>query len=409
MSGSAPHDGARADREDASSRHLAAGAATTITVAVLVAFFAIGVIYLLEARPSPVGLAAGIASLLLVYGLQLTHSFPHLSPWAARRRRLTFGSQVLLTYLPFLVYTEAWLATPGFLAGSALLVLPSPWRWAAFVTVVASAGLLVLRTGVGRGSLVYGTVATALTGLVVFGLSELTRLVREAHHTRGELTRMVLEAERLRFSRDLHDLLGINLTTIAYKCELARRLPPFQHVRRHQVLTEILESVQHAFDDVRAASQAYRALSLATEIDTVRATLEDMGVHTTFRGSVGVLPQAVETTLATVLREGVTNLLRHSRVSTCVVELAHEGDTVVLELSNDGVVDRPAAPGGSGLANLRERVEAVHGKLCTEIRDEKWFRLTAVVPVAGDAPADSVFRPALRPTPTGMNNSASVA
>ncbi|CAM5446808.1 hypothetical protein STENM36S_04517 [Streptomyces tendae] len=53
----------------------------------------------------------------------------------------------------------------------------------------------------------------------------------------------------------------------------------------------------------------------------------------------------------------------------------------------------------------------MHGKLCTEIRDEKWFRLTAVVPVpvAGDAPADSVFRPALRPTPTGVNNSASVA
>ncbi|MGW2293485.1 sensor histidine kinase [Streptomyces violaceorubidus] len=406
MSGSAPHESARVHGEDASRRPLAAGA-TTITLAVLVAFFGIGVIYLLEARPSPVGLTAGITALLLVYGLQLTHSLPHLSPWATRGQRWTFGSQILLTYLPSLLYAEAWLATPGFLAGSALLVLPSPWRWTAFAVVVASSGLLVLRAGVGRGSLLYGTVATALTGLVVFGLSELARLVREAHRTRCELTRVVLEAERLRFSRDLHDLLGINLTTIAYKCELARRLPPSQHVRRHQVLTEILESTQRAFDDVRAASQAYRALSLATEIDTVRATLKDMGVHATFRGSAGVLPQAVETALATVLREGVTNLLRHSRVSTCVVELAREGDSVVLVLSNDGVVDRPAAPAGSGLANLRERVEAVDGTLCTEVRDKKWFRLRAVVPVPveSDAPARSLFRAA----PTGMDNSASVA
>ncbi|EDY42554.2 sensor histidine kinase [Streptomyces sp. SPB074] len=410
MSGSALRDGARAHREDAGRGHLGTGT-TALTLAVLAAFLGIGVLYLMEARTSPPVLALGIASLLLVCGLQLAHLFPRLPLWTARRRHCAFGAQVLLAYLPFLLSAGAPLATPGFLAASALLVIASPWRWLVFSAIVASGSLVVPRTGMEPGSLLHGTVVTALTGLVVFGFSELARLLREAQRTRGELARTVLEAERQRFSRDLHDLLGISLTTIAYKCEVARRLGPGQHVRRHEVLTEIMDSTQRAFDDVRAASQAYRALSLAAEIDAVRATLRDMDVRVTFRGSAGVLPPSVETTLATVLREGVTNLLRHSQVTTCVVKLSREGDTALLVLRNDGVVRRPAAAGGSGLENLRERVEAVHGELRAEAEDDDWFRLEAVVPVpagSGAAPAGA-FRPALLPASGGRGESASVA
>ncbi|MFL1902943.1 sensor histidine kinase [Streptomyces tauricus] len=423
MQGSALHDGARVDHEDARSRHLARGTSIAITFAVLVAFFGIGVTYLVEGHPSPLRLGTGITTLLLVYGLQLAHSFPHLSPRLARRQYWTLGFQALLTYLPFLVYAEAWLAAPGFLAGSALLVLPARWKWPAYAAAVGSASLLVLETGMGRGSIWYGTVATALTGLVVYGLSELTRLVQEAHRSRSELTRMALEAERLRFSRDLHDLLGISLTTIAFKCELARRLPPSKHARLHQELTEILDTTQRAFADVRAVSQTYRAMSLTAEVDTVFATLKDMGIHAVFRGGAGPLPPHIETTLATVLREGITNMLRHSRVGTCVVQLSREPGAVGLIVTNDGIPARPSGPAGStrpgsGLTNLRERIEAVDGRLSVKIMDDKWFSLTAVVPLPAGAheskrpflrTAAAPARPPAHPPESELRDSATVA
>ncbi|MFE9119638.1 sensor histidine kinase [Streptomyces sp. NPDC007172] len=407
MQGSALHRDPHVEQEDARSRHLALGTAVAITFAVLVAFFGVGVGYLVEDRTSAAGLATGMTTLFFVYGLQLAHSFPHLLPRLAGLQYWSFGCQAVLTYVPFLAYAEAWLATPGFLAGSALLVLPSWWRWLMYALAVGSAGLLVLGTGMGRGSLWYGTVATALTGLVVYGLSELTRLVEEAHRTRNELTRMALEAERLRFSRDLHDLLGISLTTIAFKCELARRLPPSKHARLRQELTEILDTTQRAFADVRAVSQTYRAMSLSTEIDTLFAILGDMGIRAVSRGSAGPLPPDIETTLATVLREGITNALRHSRAASCIVQLSREPGAVRLIVTNDGIQETPVSPTsgtlpGSGLTNLRERLEALEGRLNTEIVDDKWFSLTAVVPLpaAAQEPRRRFLRPpaaAVRP------------
>ncbi|MFJ7075941.1 sensor histidine kinase [Streptomyces sp. NPDC098781] len=379
------------------------------------AFFGVAVGYLLEAHLSPAGFTAGIVTLLIVYGLQLAHSFGYLSPRLSRRRYWTFGLQVLLSYLPFLTFAEAWLAAPGVLAGSALLLLPARWKWPTFAAIVASSSLLVLESGTGRGSLWYGTVATTLTGLVVFGLSELTRLVHEAHRTRAELTHMAVEAERLRFSRDLHDLLGMSLTTIAFKCELARRLPPSKHARLQQELTEILETTQRAFIDVRAVSQTYRAMSLATEVETVFATLKNMGVHAEFRGSAGPLPSDIETTLATVLREAVTNMLRHSQVGTCVVRLHREQGAVRLMVANDGLDDRPpAAVGnarpGTGLDNLRDRIEAVDGRLTAEVTDGKWFSVTAVVPLPAKTAVTRhrLLRP-VHPCEAEIHGSATVA
>lgn len=117
-----------------------------------------------------------------------------------------------------------------------------------------------------------------------------------------------------------------------------------KHARLHQELTEILDITQQAFADVRAVSQTYRAMSLNTEVDTVFRTLRAMGIQTVFRGGAGPLPPEIETALATVLREGATNMLRHSRVGTCILHLGLEQGTVRMTLTNDGLMSR-AAPG----------------------------------------------------------------
>ncbi|MFD9203975.1 sensor histidine kinase, partial [Streptomyces anthocyanicus] len=171
--------------------------------------------------------------------------------------------------------------------------------------------------------------------------------------------------------------------------------------------------------DVRAVSQTYRAMSLTAEVDTVFATLKDMGIHAVFRGGAGPLPPHIETTLATVLREGITNMLRHSRVGTCVVQLSREPGAVGLIVTNDGIPAQPSGPGvgtrpGSGLTNLRERIEAVDGRLSVKIMDDKWFSLTAVVPLP--AGTHESKRPVLRtaagparPPESELRDSATVA
>lgn len=108
-------------------------------------------------------------------------------------------------------------------------------------------------------------------------------------------------------------------------------------------------------------------------------------------------------------------MLRHSRVGTCVVRIHRDQQAVRLTVTNDGLEGHPAAPfsnarPGSGLNNLRDRIEAVEGRLTAEITDGKWFSLTAVVPVPAKSPAPKhwLVRP-VHPSDSGMRDSASVA
>ena len=145
------------------------------------------------------------------------------------RLRTPFGYGLLavqagLVYLPMIRFNDAWAAMPGFLAGSTLLVLPAFFAWGAFAAVVASMGVL---QGVFTGSIVdiaYSAISTLVTGFVVYGLSRLASLVVELHAARAEMAQMAVVRERLRFARDLHDLLGYSLSAIKLKIELTHRL-----------------------------------------------------------------------------------------------------------------------------------------------------------------------------------------
>ncbi|MDW6062571.1 histidine kinase [Streptomyces sp. FXJ1.4098] len=218
-----------------SARHrddLAPRLAVVITAVVLVGYFCVAVTYVVDARPSGRALDAALLMLALLpvlaalLGLQLTHSFPGLAPRLSGARHWTLALQALLTFLPFAVFKHAWLGMPGFLAGSSLLVLPPPLSWVAFAAIMGCTDVLLFQVGFGWGEVAYTTVSTALTGLVVFGLSRLSGLVAEVSRSRAELARLAVAQERLRFARDLHDLLGYSLSTITLKCELVHRLVP---------------------------------------------------------------------------------------------------------------------------------------------------------------------------------------
>ncbi|CCH31015.1 hypothetical protein BN6_37220 [Saccharothrix espanaensis DSM 44229] len=132
--------------------------------------------------------------------------------------------QAALVYLPLPVLGAAWVSLPGFLAGSALPVL-RPWAaWTTFTGVVVSVGVAQEVLARDHLDVVFNVVATFVNGLVVFALGTLSRLAAEVRQTRDELVGLVLTEERLRFARDLHDLLGLSLSAITMNSELIRRL-----------------------------------------------------------------------------------------------------------------------------------------------------------------------------------------
>ncbi|SDP00859.1 two-component system, NarL family, sensor histidine kinase DesK [Streptomyces sp. cf386] len=362
--------------------------ATTITLVVLLGFAAVALSYIPESSYSTTGLVEFTGTLALLCTLQLCHSFPHLIERLVPYRYWTLAAQTLLTFLPFAFFHAAWLGMPGLLSASMLLVLPRVFAWPAFGAVAALTGLIQFAVGYRYEQFAYNVVATCLTGLVLYALSRLTELVREVQSARSELAHLAVTQERLRFARDLHDLLGYSLSTITLKCELTLRLMDPQPDRAERELREVLQTARQALSDVRSVASGYRQMNLVPEIAAAESMLNDLGIRTTVRLEEAALPLATDTVLATVLREGITNMLRHSKAQQCVMETTRQGPDLRLRIANDGVGTATSLltagereAGGSGLSNLRTRVAAQGGRLTVGVPAEGWFELVATVPL----------------------------
>ncbi|WP_254897961.1 sensor histidine kinase [Kitasatospora sp. NA04385] len=359
----------------------------TITALVFLGYTGVATAYILALDPSALLLTGSVALLFALLGLQLVHSFPRLAPALASRWPLTLALQAVITYGPMFFLGELWIGMPSFLAASLLLLLRPAVAWPGFVAVVVASNLLMLWIGDGLGQTFYISVATTTNGLVVYGLSRLTDLVIEVHRSRAELATLAVAQERLRFARDLHDLLGYSLSAITLKCELAYRLVPGQPDVAQQELTEILQTARQALSDVRAVARGYREMSLSAEAESAKAMLATLGVRSVVRLDFGLVPQQVETVLATVLREGLTNMLRHSKVEHCEISTVRDGRTIRFRLANDGVgrggPESAAAPrdasGGSGIGNLATRVRELGGSLTAGPQGQEWFVVEAAI------------------------------
>jgi signal transduction histidine kinase len=286
---------------------------------------------------------------------------------------------------PIALYGEGWTGMQGFLAGDALLVLRPLVGWPVFAAVAVGTGVLQYLITDAPLQTVYITNLTAVVGLVVYGLSRLRSLVRELDDARSELAGLAVARERLRFARDLHDLLGFSLSAITLKTELAHRLVPRLPDRARRELTEILGISRQALADVRAVASSYRELSLDDEMASSRSVLTAADVVVTMKCDRGELPTRTRTVLATVLREGVTNLLRHSKAEQCEITVTRDDRAVAIEIVNDGVreTDEPVDH-GNGIGNLASRVEGLGGVLTAGPGPDETYRLHATIPLVGD-------------------------
>ncbi|MDC0772611.1 sensor histidine kinase [Streptomyces sp. HD] len=365
------------------TRRPAPRTAQTILVTVLLGYFCVTAFDVISTGPSGIEQAVAGAVLVTAFLLQLYHSHPRARAAPTASKALTLIAQAAATYLPLVFFPWEWGAMAGFLPGSLLLLLPSPINWAAYGVVELS--MLVMPVD-GRHSVLDGVYlfqATLLTGLVVYGLTQLSALVGEVHASRGEMARTAVSQERLRFSRDLHDLLGYSLSAIALKSELIRRIVTTQPERATAEITEVLDISRQSLADVRMVASLYRDMSLAQEVGSARSILSAADIEV--RAEIAEVPmdRRTDTVLATVLREAVTNLLRHSHASTCSIDVTHRAGRVRLAITNNGVLPHSGPPvphSGSGLGNLATRVRALGGCLEARLCPDDVFQLVAEVP-----------------------------
>lgn len=213
-----------------------------------------------------------------------------------------------------------------------------------------------------------------LCGLMV-ALRWVWRLTREVDAGQEARARLAVSEERLRFARDLHDLLGHSLSVIALKSELSAKLGTHDPQAAAAEMRQVRALAKDALTEVRRAVRGYRALDLDEELASVRAVLEAAGVRCAIDADTAGLSDDARTMLAWALREGVTNALKHSTASFAAITI-RDG---ILELRNDGVADDADGP-GSGLDGLRERAGAVGGSVTARATDGGEFLLRAAVP-----------------------------
>lgn len=366
---------------------LAPKVATGVLLAVLVLFAAqnLANVVLSGVDYTPAAVAVALVAGVAIPVLQLRHSGlrgrPRAWPW-------TFAAQAVVTYAQFLFVGSIGLAFAGFLAGSALLLFRGRSRWVWFGAIVGSVpGLVVLASGEPWTAALarwtgYATATALAFGLLVYGLARLTNLAVRLAVLREELAELAAVRERLRLARDTHDLLGLGLSAIALKTDLIAALIGRDDERVRHELDDLLWLCRKAGNDARLVAAESLRLSFASELGLAFDILTSSGISVRLPDRPPPTQQdidrEVDVVLATVVREAVTNILRHSEAEHCTIALAVDDDVLRLRIGNDGVIEEDGCP-GKGLSNLRARVEVVDGRF-TARRTPKEFEVVAELP-----------------------------
>jgi len=331
-------------------------------------------------RPAPARWVAGAG--LLAFTLVYLGVIAQLG--RPRGLRPDFVAMAALAAALAIGLGPSWAGLMIYVSAAAAAVLPGRWVWPAVVAAAALCLAVVLADG--ARSLVFLPALCLLTAFAISGTGYLVTVNRELQEAREELARNAVAEERLRFARDLHDLLGHSLSLIALKSELARRLAAVDPVRAGAEMADVEDAARRALAEVRDAVSGYRQVTCAQALAEARAALTGAGITVRLPERVPVLPVGPDAALGWVVREATTNVLRHSGAGQVTVELTEDAGRAVLTVTDDGRGggQRTTVLGtssGSGLAGLRERVGALGGELADGPVDGGGYRVRAEVPL----------------------------
>ncbi|WP_372337729.1 sensor histidine kinase [Streptomyces sp. MK5] len=322
-----------------------------------------------------------------------------------RERREAVSTRVALLLMGLVTtglalgYGGSWLLFFPLLGLATGAILRGPWLGRTGVLLSVFAGSVsAVHDGWDGINIAYATFLSTMVTAAILSLSE---AVRELRAAREELARRAVEEERLRFSRDLHDLLGHTLSVIVVKSEAARRLAPRDMGAALTQITDIESVGRQALTEIREAVTGYREGSLSTELDRARSALTAAGIEPVVRRSGPPLTPQTEALLGWVVREAVTNAVRHSGASRCEITVAGTDERVLLTVADngDGTSAQPAVEGvgGTGLKGLTERLATAGGSLWAG-PSPRGFTVTAELPRDAEELSAAAFSPTDSPT-----------
>ena len=268
-----------------------------------------------------------------------------------------------------------------------LVVARMGFRSAPVVAVMALAALLVpisvasWHVSLAKSFADVTPVAIPVVAVAMAAVIQVVRANEALAETRAELARLAAENERIRIARDLHDLLGHSLTTITVKAGLARRLGAADPEGAVAQITEVEDLCRRVLADVRAAVSGYREVTLASELARGRELLRASGITADLPTATEVADPAHQELFGWAVREGLTNVIRHSRARSCTVRVSASS----VEIVDDG--QGSTASAGNGLSGLRERAAAAGGDIDAGPAQPTGWRLRVWVPAADTPPA----------------------
>lgn len=310
-----------------------------------------------------------LALFVALYALSVTLSF-------RGRRRAATGTLVALVLVTFLLLTavaEGWFYLAPLMTIACGVVMRDGPVYPVLTALTVALAVAMWWNGSSWENISLSVWGTAAGGLVVSIVLKLFSVIAELHRTREELAHAAVAEERLRFSRDLHDLLGHTLSVMVVKAQVVRRLAPHDAEAAARQAADVEAIGREALTEVRGAITGYRGRGLAAELASARTALADAGISTAVTVPGARPAPELDALLGWAVREGVTNVVRHSGARTCEIRL--EG--TVLEIRDDG-----RGPGastlGNGLRGLAERTAALGGTL--ETREDGGFLLRVTIP-----------------------------
>ena len=234
-------------------------------------------------------------------------------------------------------------------------------------------------TGIPMIYMVSTLIAGPVVALFNIGMRHKMRSDAQLRLSHEEVRRLAALAERERIGRDLHDLLGHTLSLITLKSELAVKLFDRDPLAARREIVDVERVARDALGQVRRAVSGIRTAGLGAELASARLLLESGDVRLDYALAPVLLPVEIETALALIVREAVTNIQRHARASQAVVEVVLVEGEVRLTIRDDGV-GATIVP-GNGLNGMRERLGLLDGRLEIESARGRGTRLGASIPM----------------------------
>ncbi|WP_438388860.1 sensor histidine kinase [Actinopolyspora saharensis] len=281
-----------------------------------------------------------------------------------------------------------WAPLPALVAGAVVVNLSTRARWNAtavsiLLTGAAGAAALPLGQVDGLGPVLLSVIGMGFVGIFVLidvAHMWLWVMVVEVDRSRETAGKLAVAHERLRFASDLHDIQGHHLQAIVLKGELTERLVGHDDETARSHAAEVTELAREALTHTREMVHGYRNTDLQTEITNAMDLLRAAGINTNMRGSVSSIPPPLQQLFGTLVREGTTNVLRHSRAQHCNIVLSVKSGQAAVQISNDGA--NPSRSDGNGITSLRERFATLGGHVAAGTRGDGQFEIIGQAPAA---------------------------